>query len=277
MTAQPATTGLQYNGGQIGWLIDHYGSSDLTDDEAAGLQLAIWELELDPVPNLSAGNFQAAVPGVTTAALAYANAYLAESAGKSAMAIYFDAQYTATGNTANAYQGMIATDSFNFSNVAGSQPASSLSGTVYVDANNNGKVDPGEPTLPGVTVILTGTTSPVSQITTTSVTSSLNPAPAGHSVTLTATVTNTYGGGAPTGTVTFYDGLVDLGTGSALSGTGSTATSTFTTSTLTAAEQFDYRRVQSHRELRGQLGQHHANHHRLVTGERHAGRNRHDD
>ena len=56
------------------------------------------------------------------------------------------------------------TDEFNFSNVAGNQPDSSLSGFVYVDANNNGKVDKGEPSLGGVTVVLSGTNSLGSQV-----------------------------------------------------------------------------------------------------------------
>ena len=62
------------------------------------------------------------------------------------------------------------TDGFNFSNVAGNQPDSSLSGYVYVDANNNGKVDTGEPSLGGVTVVLSGTNSLGSQVTATTTT-----------------------------------------------------------------------------------------------------------
>ena len=34
---------------------------------------------------------------------------------------------------------------------------SSLAGTVYVDLNNNGEQDPGEPGIPGVSLTLTGT------------------------------------------------------------------------------------------------------------------------
>jgi autotransporter-associated beta strand protein len=57
--------------------------------------------------------------------------------------------------------------------------------------------------------------------------SSVNPAVAGQSVTLTATATST-GGGTPTGTVTFKDGVTVLGTGT-LNGSG---VATFTTTTL---------------------------------------------
>jgi hypothetical protein len=64
------------------------------------------------------------------------------------------------------------------------------------------------------------------------------PAPVyGQSVTFTATVTNPAAtGGAPTGSVEFYDGPTDLGPGSALSGSGNAATSTFSTATLTAGD-----------------------------------------
>jgi len=54
----------------------------------------------------------------------------------------------------------------------------------------------------------------------------------GQSVMFTATVTSS-GGGAPTGSVEFYDGSIDLGPGTTLSGSGNTATSTFTIATLT--------------------------------------------
>jgi hypothetical protein len=61
--------------------------------------------------------------------------------------------------------------------------------------------------------------------TTTTVTSSLNPSTAGQSVTFTATVAT--GTGTPTGTVTFFDGATNIGTGT-LSGN----TATFTTTSL---------------------------------------------
>jgi hypothetical protein len=71
--------------------------------------------------------------------------------------------------------------------------------------------------------------------TTTAVVSSVNPSVSGQSVTFTATVTvNAPGSQAaanPTGTVTFYDGGMAIGTGT-LSNTA-TDTATFTTSTLT--------------------------------------------
>jgi hypothetical protein len=63
--------------------------------------------------------------------------------------------------------------------------------------------------------------------TTTTVTSSLNPANLGQSVTFTATVAPMSGTGTPTGTVVFFDGTVNLGTGTLNSGQA-----TFTTSAL---------------------------------------------
>ncbi|HEV3483899.1 MAG TPA: Ig-like domain-containing protein, partial [Vicinamibacterales bacterium] len=77
----------------------------------------------------------------------------------------------------------------------------------------------------GNDVVLTA----VAVSTTTTVTSSPNPAPIGHTVTFTATVTPVAGNTTPTGTVTFRDGGVVLGT-VPLSG----GTATFSTSTLTA-------------------------------------------
>jgi hypothetical protein len=73
----------------------------------------------------------------------------------------------------------------------------------------------------------------VNASTTTSVSSSSNPSVFGHSVTLTATVTDTSSSTLkPAGSVEFFDGTVDLGTGTAQGGTGASATWTLTTTTL---------------------------------------------
>ena len=90
----------------------------------------------------------------------------------------------------------------------------------------------------GVTPNATQTfTLTVDQATTSSVSSSLNPSTYGQSVVFTATVTNTdAGGGVPTGTVAFFDGMTSLGAGTTLSGSGISATSTFTISTLAATD-----------------------------------------
>ena len=97
VTPQPITT-LSNNGctissaaaGRIAYLYNHYGNSSLTGDQAAGLQLAIWELLYDggSTPNFSAGNFQVTSPYGSTsqtdfnAAIADATWYYNDSAGQ---------------------------------------------------------------------------------------------------------------------------------------------------------------------------------------------------
>ncbi len=88
---------------------------------------------------------------------------------------------------------------------------------------------------------LTGTTSDSFNVvesgsTSTNLASSLNPSTYGQSLTFTATVSDA-NGIVPTGSVEFYDGSTDLGSGSVLSGSGNSATSTFTISTLPAGSQ----------------------------------------
>jgi hypothetical protein len=85
----------------------------------------------------------------------------------------------------------------------------------------------------GSSSYLSSLSAPVTQTvnkasTSTSVSSSRNPAAAGQIATFTAVVTSA--GGIPTGTVTFRDGAVTLGPGT-LNGSGQ---ATFSTSTLTA-------------------------------------------
>ncbi len=104
-----------------------------------------------------------------------------------------------------------------------------ISGNVLITVTNTGPTN-------GIVngLFFDPTTTPVS--TTMGVTSSLNPPTYGQSVTFTATV-NDASGGVPTGSVAFYDGSTDLGSGSSLSGSGNSATSTFTTSALPAGSQ----------------------------------------
>jgi RHS repeat-associated protein len=155
VTPRPAS-GIPLNGGEIAWLLDHVVPPD--NDHAAGLQLAIWKLELDPIGTpFTSGVLQASTPGVTANALADAQAYLTQVGSQTAVAGFFDASNVALANTASHYQSMVATDSFNFGNVAGNQPISSLTGTVYIDAANTHAPSKTQPVLPGVTVILSGT------------------------------------------------------------------------------------------------------------------------
>jgi large repetitive protein len=72
--------------------------------------------------------------------------------------------------------------------------------------------------------------------TTTVVSSSLNPAGFGQSITFTATVTTGASAGNLTGKVTFYDGATVLAADVALAAPGTTATATFSTSVLTVGK-----------------------------------------
>jgi hypothetical protein len=102
-------------------------------------------------------------------------------------------------------------------------------GLVAVDLNNDGKPDLAiaDGNSPGFVTILLNIVTGFRNATTTTVTSSANPARGGQPVTFTATVTPAFSG-PPTGAVTFYDGPNVLGTGS-LSGNQAM----FTTSSLT--------------------------------------------
>ncbi|MGA1983320.1 MAG: FG-GAP-like repeat-containing protein, partial [Acidobacteriaceae bacterium] len=71
-------------------------------------------------------------------------------------------------------------------------------------------------------------------LTAATLTSSLNPANAGQTVTFTATVTGaSYSGVPPAGSVSFSDGTTVLGTVPLVSGSSGTSTAAFSTSTLT--------------------------------------------
>ncbi len=78
----------------------------LTNDEAAALQIAVWELLMDTVPDLNADIYQYSQ---TPSIVALANNFLAQAAGKDELAIVLD------GSISN-HQGIIATESYNFGN-----------------------------------------------------------------------------------------------------------------------------------------------------------------
>ena len=116
-----------------------------------------------------------------------------------------------------------------------------LRGSPAINAGNNALIPAGVTTdqrgvgfarIVGGTVDIGAYESPYLS-TVTSVSSSVNASTYGQSVTFTATISDT-SGLVPTGSVEFYDGSTDLGTGSILSGSGQSATSTFTISTLGA-------------------------------------------
>lgn len=80
-------------------------------------------------------------------------------------------------------------------------------------------------------VTLFGTHMVVNAPTAMTITSSLNPSPAGASVTFTATVTSSYG--TPTGTVVFTDGTTALGTATLSGGVSTYSTSSLAVGTHT--------------------------------------------
>ncbi|MGH7139165.1 MAG: hypothetical protein ACREHD_25750, partial [Pirellulales bacterium] len=109
-----------YNAGRIAYLYNHDGITLTTDaDHALALQVAIWELEYDPdltpdvtQTDLTTGNFKFNDPSNPNIAT-LANAYIADSYGKSEDAAFLDA----TGSPIQGgMQSMIATDSINFNN-----------------------------------------------------------------------------------------------------------------------------------------------------------------
>jgi RHS repeat-associated protein len=149
------------NAGRIGYLVNHYGTAPLSADEGAGLQLAIWQLRYGDLRDIIISlGYQAPV-------VAAYQAYLAESAGRDEPALYLDG--------GGAQQSMLAAGSLNFANVAASEvpaavPLGSLSGTVYLDVNDDGRQGPGEAGLGGVTVTLSGVQDDGRVVTATAVT-----------------------------------------------------------------------------------------------------------
>jgi fibro-slime domain-containing protein/RHS repeat-associated protein len=148
---RPAETGLGTHGGRMAYLYNHYGTVALSEVQAAGLQLALWELQLDMTVNLDSGTF--VVASATAGARAAAEAYLAESAGRSESAVYLDATMGGQSVPETGRQGMIASSSFDFSNIG----LGSLAGSVYFDQGNDGVRNVNEPGVGAATIILEGT------------------------------------------------------------------------------------------------------------------------
>src|SRR5262249_44862134 len=102
-------------------------------------------------------------------------------------------------------------------------PPTAFTGTTtFTFKANDGSIDSNTAT---VTITVA---PPAAATTTTTVTSSANPSTYGGAVTFTAVVAST--SGTPTGTVNFFDGSTQIGTGTLASGSA-----TFQISTLSAA------------------------------------------
>ena len=133
--------------------------------------------------NLPAGNFRVAVNPATVGA---------------GLSPSFDADGVATPNVAatSLTAGQVRTDlDFGYANLG------AVTGVVFVDSNNNGTRDPGEPGLPGVTVTLTGTDTsgnPVTRVVTTNPDGSYSfPSLPPGSYTLTETQPTGFGSSTP--------------------------------------------------------------------------------
>ena len=117
--------------------------------------------------------------------------------------------------TVKFYDGAMSLGSKTLSGGTASLTVTTLgAGTHALTAVYQGKAQFAASTSPAVAQIITQAS------TTTTLTSSLNPAPKGQTVTFTAVVSAMApGGGTPTGQVAFYDGATLLGTGTVMSGT----------------------------------------------------------
>jgi hypothetical protein len=152
--------------GRIAFLYNHFGNSSLTTLQAAGLQLAIWELLYDssPTPDFAAGNFKVVGTAGTTdqatlnLALAQAVSYFNMSVGHSETAAWLEAKPDATAGKPDGLQSMVAEQSFDFlDNKAPHVPQASISGHVYCDENNDGIFESTEMPIANTTITLTGT------------------------------------------------------------------------------------------------------------------------
>ena len=133
------------NAGRIGYLYNRHGlRTDLAPAEAAGLQMAVWELLYDPPDNLNleTGVFRyVAQQPERQAILDSANAFIAESAGRSELALFLRSDN-------EIVQHFMGTGSFNF----GNQRTASLEGFKWHDLNANAQWEESEPALSGWTI-----------------------------------------------------------------------------------------------------------------------------
>lgn len=147
--------------GQIAYLFNHYGQSNLGSNDSGALQLAVWELLYDSgdTPDFSSGNFVVYGPyagSQTTdadvaAMVNRATQYVREAQlSRPEAAVFLDAasgSYHPTG-----LQGMLATGSLDFAVCP--RPPAQLCGVVFCDANVDCVQQSKEPGIAGVTVTL---------------------------------------------------------------------------------------------------------------------------
>ncbi|MFO0907812.1 MAG: SdrD B-like domain-containing protein [Isosphaeraceae bacterium] len=177
--------------GRIAFLYNHFGHSSLTNIQAAGLQLAMWELLYDTgdTADFSSGNFQSLGPlnpadqDAFNQAIVQATEFFNASIGQSepALLLYANAPLGTPPAGVDGFQSMIARSQFDFLNTpdeGGEElPKAAISGYVYCDANDDGIKQSSEPGISSVVVTLTGTNDlgqPVYLTTTTDATGFYN-------------------------------------------------------------------------------------------------------
>ena len=161
----PVGSGTPHNGQRVAYLYNHYGREQLNAIDAAGLQLAVWELlydadSADPDGDLATGNFR--VTSASQDSKLAAQFYLTDSLDKSEAAIFLNASNQPSAPTTNRTQGLIAAGSFNFANVT----AAKIGDLVWQDRNASGRFELGELPIPGATVNLYQNTTLIATETT---------------------------------------------------------------------------------------------------------------
>ncbi len=197
------------NAGEIAYLYNKIGSLWSTNSssyvpvaEAAGLQLAIWELEYETsgTYNILNGSFLAQGLTTSSAEYTYAQNFLSEAQGHNELAAYLNG--LPPNNGANGSQGLIVLESLNFSNL----PQGTVNTTI-MDATTNSPLPAGGEAL-GTTVYDTATVTaaPSTPVPTGTVTYNFyNTASPNYGVTTpisTQTVTLTSTGAVPNSTTT---------------------------------------------------------------------------
>ena len=194
--------------------------------------------------NLAAGDF---TPGAGTLASNYTLPTTASGPGHiTAVTLtaaiigdptkFFDGNANATLTPANfSITGLISPESISVTQSVGSYDSANTSATTVTAALAPGNFSAGAGTLLSnynlpTTASGPGTIKP--DVTTTGVSSSVNPSIFGQSVTFTATVTNTSTAATPTGSVQFVIDGVNYGSPVALSGATNTATGTVMTAAI---------------------------------------------
>ncbi len=141
---EPQGSRAPHNGDRVAFLYNHYGRAPLSAVQAAGLQLAIWELLYDadasePLGNFGSGDFS--IISASSGALFEAQTYLSESFQKSESAVFLNVEDQPEQPTTSRTLAIIASGSFNFGNV----PAAKIGNLVWHDKNVNGLKEQAEP------------------------------------------------------------------------------------------------------------------------------------